>query len=112
MADLWNLSVKIKIRLFSYKSEPFQPNEFEVAATERSTSEVYCTGVAIKWRERKANWMNIIKSSTLKTVSYCCSKLKKLGTDGGIKNLELRNEHTSLTGGINRRRYFEWFRLE
>jgi len=29
--------------------------------------------------------MNIIRDSTLKPVGYCCTKLKKLGADGGIK---------------------------
>ena len=95
MAAAWNLSVKIKIRLFLYKSEPFQPNESEGVGAERRTSEVYCTGGAIRWRERKVNWMNIIRGSTLKLVAYCCSKLKILGADGEIKkNAELRKELT------------------
>ena len=85
MAAVWKLSVKIKMWLFSYKSETFQTNESEAVGNEKSTIEVYCTGGAIKWREKKVSWMNIIRDSTLKPVGYCCTKLKKLGADGGIK---------------------------
>ena len=66
MAAVRNVYLKIKMR-FSYKSEPFQPNEPEAVGTERNTSEIYCTGGTIKWRERKVNWMNIIRGGTLNT---------------------------------------------
>jgi hypothetical protein len=52
--------------------------------------------------------MNIIRSSTLKPVGYCCSELKKLGADGGIKMFS----YTSLTGGMNKKRYLERFKLK
>ena len=86
------------MRLFSYKSEPFQPNESESVGTEKSTSEVYCSGGAIIWRERKVNLMNIVRDSTLKPVGCWCSELKKLGVDGGIKKC-----------GVTKRTYkFDW----
>lgn len=87
MAAVWNLSAKFKMRLFCYKSEPCQPNEPESVGTERSVREVYWCGGAINWRERKVNWMNIVRGSTLKPVGCWCGELKKFGVDGGIKKM-------------------------